>query len=140
MPSNTTYTASRMQDLDKNNLALFSQGVSGTAFANTTTNIDLLLTDDAILTGIYVITNGGSYGDKISIQVIDIAGTYFPANTVIATAVSNWYVPPNINFHFSSVFPQKLLTSLTIRVSYTSNALLGSVFVGMNYELQKVLT
>lgn len=108
-------------------------GVSGTATANTTTNIDFALTDDSLIRGIEIGVVNSNPGDTMTLQVI-VGGS------VVATPVTSWNAPVMSNtIRYESVAPQKIPGTATLRLRYTSTSLLTSPTVAINYLLLKVL-
>ena len=140
MPSNTTYNPVRTTDFEKTKLNFNGQGVTSTINAGTTTNIDYLLADDCLITGLELIVNNGNYGDFANIQVIDTTGfTGYPAGTVLEQIGTNWYLSPSTDTQFDIAYPAKIIAGLTLRIIYTSTLLVGTTFVAINYKLHKVL-
>jgi hypothetical protein len=141
MPSNTTYNPIHVADFDKTRLLLAAQGVTANASYGTSTNLDLLLSDDCLLTGLVFFTNSGAYGDYANLQIVDTTGiTGAPPGTVLDQVATNWYICPNQYFEVESVYPAKIMAGLTIRLVYTSTSIgVGSTFVAVNYILHKCL-
>ena len=138
MPTGTTYNPPNINALIKSALQFDGQGITGTAAAGTTTNFDLLIADDQLITGLWMFNNGGTYGDYVVIQVVDTTGfTGYPAGTVLQQFVK-WYMPPSFIEQFDINYPAKLIAGLTIRLAYVSTGVTG-VNVGVNYKLHKVL-
>jgi len=141
MPSNTTYAPQKTADFIGTQLRFNAQGVSTTISHGTTGNLDYLLADDCLITGAWVISNNGNFGDKANFQVLDTStGTYSgtpyaPLNQFI----SNWYFPPTTETQFDMVYPAKIYTGMTLRLIYTSTGS-SDVFVAINYKLHKVLS
>lgn len=69
MPSNTTYNPPNVDAFVKTALNYDAIGITGTASAGSTTNIDHALTDDMLLTGAQVLTNTANFGDSLTFQV-----------------------------------------------------------------------
>lgn len=140
MPSNTTYNPTHINDFEKTKLNFNGQGVTSSISAGTTTNIDYLLTDDCLITGVELISNNGNYGDYIIMQVVDTTGIAgYPPNTVLEQIGTNWYLPPTADTQFEIVYPAKIITGLTLRIIYKSTALLGTTFIAINYKLHKCM-
>ena len=68
---NSTYTPKRFEDLNADSCMVDNIGIQGTAAAGTTTNIDLKLTDDHLITGMDVSADNATFGDTVSLQVVD---------------------------------------------------------------------
>lgn len=141
MPSHTTYNPSNANDFEKTKLVLAAQGVSAVAPNGQTTNMDLTLTDDCLLTGVVFFTNGNAYGDYVSLQVVDATGvTGAPPGTVLLTTASSWYIYPGQYLQIDTQYPAKVLAGLTLRIVYTNVGIgLGSTQIFINYKLHKCL-
>lgn len=138
MPSNTTYNPPNIGSLVKNALLFNGQSIQATVTAGQSANLDLLLCDDHLITGIWPIINNGNYGDNIKIQVVDTTGfTGQPAGTVLQQLCS-FYVPPTMSTQFDLLYPAKAISGLTLRIVYNSTGS-SDVFVAINYKLHKVL-
>lgn len=139
MPSGTTFNPNRVLDFEKIKLVFNAIGTSATISAGATSSIDLLMVDDCLLTGAWLITNNGSYGDSFNFQVIDSTGAFTGTpGAVLLQPVSNWLTAPTTDTQLDMVYPAKIYAGLTLRVSYTSIGA-SSVFVAINYKLHKVL-
>jgi hypothetical protein len=135
----STYNPIHMDDFDKSKLAFDGQGVSTTVTAGTTSNLDYVLTDDCLITGVELIVNNGNYGDTLSLQVVDTTGfTGYLAGTVLDQFGTNWNVSPISDTQFDIVYPAKIIANLTLRVIYASTGS-SNVFIGVNYKLHKCL-
>lgn len=140
MPSNTLFKPLNINAFTSDVLNYASVGTSANCTANSTTSIDFAITDDMLITGLQLLTNGGTYGDYASLQVIDpnnILG--MGANAILLQPVTSWFLPPTASMQFDVVYPAKIYAGLTLRILYTSTAIIGSVFVAVNYKLHKVL-
>jgi hypothetical protein len=134
MPSGTTYDPQNMRDFEKVKLFKDAKGVSGTATAGTTTNLDLALTDDILLAGGSIfLAQGAAAGDKVDFQVL--AG-----GNVIAQFISDWYVDPStvVQQVPQSNYPAKLFAGMVLRVAYHSVGT-SDVWIAVNYNREKVL-
>ncbi|HEY9705801.1 MAG TPA: hypothetical protein V6C58_25420 [Allocoleopsis sp.] len=139
MPVNTTFNPSKVEDFDKSNLTFNAQAAAATVPGYTTRNIDLVLTEDHLITGAWVVTTGGNPGDKMSLQIIDTNGTFTGiAGTMINQFVTNWFPGPNSDINLDMVYPAKLLGGMTVRLVYQSIGI-SAPFVAINYKLHKVL-
>lgn len=139
MPSNTTYNPPNTNAFVKSALNFDAHGVNTTITAGATANLDYTLTDDCLLTGVGLITNQGSYGDTMNLQVIDTTGAFTGVpGALLLQAATNWNVVPSTDDQFDLTYPAKLLTGMTLRVSYTSTGS-QNVFLAVNYKLHKCL-
>ena len=108
---------------DAGNFRARFEGISGTAAAGTTTDIDHLISEERYINGIRLIISDHIDGDKIDFQVIDkdnILG--FGANTVLDEFGKNWFVDPGVCTQPDVVvpYPAKIMAGLYIRVKYHS--------------------
>jgi hypothetical protein len=140
MPSNTTYNPVSVSDFEKNKLNYNGRGVSVTIPKGTSVNLDYTLTDDCLLTGVWLIIGRGNYGDSLTVQVLDLSNIYgYGAGAVLNTFVTNWYMPPSSATQIDIPYPAKIITGLTLRVIYTSTGTVDDPFLAINYKLHKVL-
>jgi len=117
-------------------------GIQATVPVNTTKSIDTLIADDSLINGIQLLVNGSTFGDTVTVEIVDKNGVYFPANTVVATPVTNFNIitSDQLQADYHSIAPFKLLGGLYIRIIYTSTGgLLANVDVNANFILAKVL-
>lgn len=138
----STYNPGSWKDIYASSVAFASVGIAQPCQPHTSTNIDLVLTDDIFIRGIEFLASGALFGDTVSLQVIDTAGvTGAPPGTVIATVVSAFNVATDQQkfLAYEAVAPKKALATMTIRAIYTSNSLLVPVNVAINYILLKPL-
>lgn len=138
MPSNTTYNPPNINSFSKTALNAINPGVSSTVPAGTSINLDYTLTDDCLITGSWILTNNGNYGDTINFQIIDSSGIYGTPGAILNQFINNWYLPPIVNEQINVEYPAKIYAGLTLRVIYTSTGT-NDVFLAINYKLHKVL-
>ena len=139
MPSGTTYHPYRSNELDANKVISAAQGVSTNFIANTSSNLDLTMTDDCLLTGLVFFTVNANNGDFANLQVVDTTGiTGYPAGTVLAQFATNWYVNPSQQLAMDIQYPAKIIAGLTLRMVYTNTGS-SPVFSAINYKLHKCL-
>jgi hypothetical protein len=139
MPSGTTYNPQNINAFVKTALNFNAQGVSATITAGSTTNIDLVLTDDSMLTGVWLLVDNGSYGDFCNFQIIDTTGAFSGTpGTVLNQFVTNWYTPPTTDVQFDMAYPAKIYATLTLRIIYHSTGTTNP-FIAINYKLHKIL-
>lgn len=138
----TIFNPRKMSDMSADIVNYRGTGIRFSATANTTTTYDYLLTEDRILTGAEGLVNGASWGDKVTLQVVDKDNVLgFGANTVLNQFVTDWNIctdqqrqnTPN------AIYPAKLLAGVYVRVLYTSVALLTGPSVAINFHMHKVL-
>lgn len=135
MATNTTFDPQNANAFEKSKLFKDARGISATITAGTTTNLDLVLSDDILLAGgTTFLAKGAAQGDKVTFQVIH------PVNGVIAQFISDWYLNPDVTLQQvpPSNYPAKILAGLTLRIAYTSVGA-TDVWVAVNYNIEKVL-
>jgi hypothetical protein len=142
---NSTFNPSNLGEFDKGKLQANHQSVSGTANFGATTYIDLDLSDDHLFTGIEIFAKGSTWGDTVTMQVVDKIGALpngmvFPVNTVLNQFGTNIFLPEDVQEKLceDSHYPAKIFAGLTLRVAYTSIGP-SNVQVAVNYKLHKVL-
>lgn len=141
MATGTSYKPEKFVELGAVNLDFNAQGVKATATANTTTNIDYKLLDDCLITGITLLVSSATFGDKATLQVVDVDNVLgYGAGTVLKQPGTNWYMASDVQTQLSasSLYPAKITAGLYLRVIYTSTALLTGPTVCINYHLHKV--
>ena len=139
MPINTLFNPVSTQDFDKTKLNFKAQGVMANVSPGQTANLDIALTNDVLLTGAWVVTNNGNWGDTATFQVIDGTGQFTGvAGTVLNQFILNWYLPSQTADQFDIEYPAKILAGMTLRLVYTSTGT-NSPFVAVNYKLHEVL-
>lgn len=127
----TTYDPATFS-FDSDKISGYGQGVSATCTANTTTNIDLTLNDDVIMTGAVLIVSGATLGDYIDLQVMS-------GSTVLATPISTWYIPTSGVIDYQMVVPKKIVSGLKLRIICHATVVVVTPYVAVNYKLWKVL-
>jgi hypothetical protein len=126
--SGTTYNPSRSDELDKTKVNFNGQKVMGTVPALSTSNIDMTLSDDCLLTGAKVILVGACEDDEIKFQVL--------VGSTVVNQFIDWYAS---DLEKELKYPAKIPTGLTLRVVYKNTCPTTSVKVKINYSLHKVL-
>jgi len=131
---NSTYDPSADSEFSKKFINVDNKGVSGTATAGQSTNIDLTLADDDLLVGCQVLAQGSEFGDTCDFQVVH------PQAGVLKQFCTDWGVSSDKQekINFDSKFPAKIPTGLILRLVYHS---IGTtdVKVLVNYKLDKIL-
>jgi hypothetical protein len=134
----STYKPSKVSDFEATKLNFDARGVSAVLPHGVVTDVDLPVSDDALITGAWLVIGGATHGDKICFQVVDVAGTMAPAGTVLNQFITDWYPSASTDVQIDMAYPAKVYSGLTLRVRYTS---IGSsdAFIAVNYKLHKVL-
>lgn len=120
----STYAPQTWNDVETSKVKPAVSGIMASITAGTTQNVDTLFANDSLIRGINIMAKTATYGDNLTISVIDIAGVYAPANTVLSVPVSNYYLSSDqiSQEKYESVCPFKLLGGLYVRIAYTSTA------------------
>lgn len=117
-------------------------GIKGSIPANTTGVIDTLITDDSLFKGMKLIAMTTTFGDTVSVTVVDKDGVYAPAGTVLLSPVLNFNISTDqqLQADYESVAPFKLLGGLYLRITYISTGgLLSTTKIGVDLFLVTVL-
>lgn len=142
MPSNTTYRPARVVDFEYQKLNYAAQGVMANPTINTSTNVDLYMAHDYLITGFWITGGGTTFGDKVTLQAIDTDNIFgYGAGTVLNEFATDVYLPANsFSEHFDVAYPAKIFAGLSLRIIYTSVATTGAApSFAVNYKLHKVL-
>lgn len=131
---NSTYNPIQVYDLDKRKISTNNTGVIHTCAAGVSTNVDLTLSDDQLLTGLQIVADGSAFGDSIDMQVVH------PIAGVVAQFATSVFINADKQEKVNELtnYPAKLQAGLSLRCVYHST---GStdVIVAVNYRLHKVL-
>jgi hypothetical protein len=131
-----------MAAIDLRNTFDYSEnGVNGTATKNSTTNLDIKITEDKIyLNGAEILYQDAAWGDYVILQVIDIDNILgHGTNTVLKEYVHKRYIHPDETTD-QVVLPYagNVLKDLYLRVKYTSVSTTTDVKVAVNYFLHQL--
>lgn len=124
-----------LSQMDADNVSYKVQGFSGSAPVNTATNIDWKFPEARYLTGGQLLVNGGSWGDTVKVQVVDVDNIYgFGAGAVLGEHVSNFMINPAVCLQISIECPYVALipANIYIRIRYTNTSLSTPVSIAMN--------
>ena len=113
-------------------------GVIGTAVKNTTTDIDLLVSNERLINGGLIHCENAIAGDTFSCQVVDKDGVYYPAGTVLSQWMTNWPAIPDHPFDLITEQAAKIPAGVYLRVKYTSTSTTTDVKLCVGYRLYKV--
>lgn len=134
MATNTKYNPVTLAELDSGKLEGAGQGVSAICNANGTTNLDIVLADDMIVTGLHIVVNGASLGDWAELKVLLTAN-----GATLKTPIPKWYLPITDTLDFAMVMPVKATSAMTLRVVVHTTVVLVTPYVAVNYKLWKIL-
>lgn len=138
MPQNTKFDPENINFFNKTKLFKDGKGVSGTAIAGQSTNLDLELADDVLMTGGVFMAQNAAQGDKVDFQVLAPDGQ--GGHVVVAQFIKDWFLDPTVVQQPipKSAYPAKLVTGLILRVIYHSVGE-SNVWMAVNYDREKVL-
>lgn len=131
----------KLSDMDADRVKFRGQGVSGTATAGTTTDIDMVLAEARLLDGTELLLVNQAAGDSITFQVVDKDNVLgYGAGLVLDQFASSWFVVADkqsqgqVRLPYSAEVP----AGIYLRIKYTSTG--GTnVTVQCNYFLHKFL-
>ena len=135
MPTGTGYNPQKTSDFEKSKLIFSGQTIYFDALENDTTDGDLTLADDVLITGGQLLVKGGNIHDQVFMQVVH------PTAGVLNEFVSGWRINPDSTDQFTIVlnYPAKIPAGLIIRCKYIADATTGTRDVAVNLHLHKVL-
>jgi hypothetical protein len=134
MPSNTTFRPVHENEFTANGLNLNCLGVDGYPSSNASTNLDIELLDDNLLTGCEIVCENPQKGDYWKLQVVH------PSYGVVNQFGDKWFTG-SISYRSKIIVPYsaKLSTGLIIRAVYVSVNSTAPEYCAVNYFFHKVL-
>lgn len=138
----TVYNPTSVDAFDKTKLNYNGLKVSASVAAGATTDVNLALTDDHLLTGAQLILTGACDLDEVQFKIVDSSSSIpvparvaFP-NYPILNQFIDWYAS---NFSKDLPYPAKITAGLTLRVTYKNTCVSTAVTVKVNYFLHKII-
>lgn len=125
----------KIDDLDANRAVFLIQGISGTAYASSTTTIDWKFPEERWLSGGRLLVSGGTWGDTIDIQLVDKDNTLGGgANLVLNEHVTDYRVNPSSTDQgeYHSPYIALVPANTYLRIKYTNTSLLSTARVALN--------
>lgn len=138
----STYTPQTWDSVMASMVASNVIGIQASVASGTTQNVDTRIADDVLFRGVKLIAQNTTFGDTVSVKVVDVDGIYFPAGTVLGSPVLNFNISTDqqLQADYESVAPFKLLGGLYIRLTYISvGGLLGFTKLGADFMLVRLL-
>jgi hypothetical protein len=133
---NSTYDPQNRSAYEKSKMMVSNKGLISVCNLNSTTNIDLTLTDDMLFVGMQFGCINQTWGDSVDLQILS------PLLAVVLQPVTSWYVATDTQIQASeeAIFPAKIPAGFTIRLVYNSTATTGpQVNIFANFKLHKIL-
>jgi len=122
------------------NIKLKATGVSGTALASTSTNIDLKLADTTFLKGLRIILKDHCVDDTIDFEVVDVDNVLGGGlNKVLNQFGFAWNViwDKADQGHINNPYVSKVPANIYLRIKYISTCASNSTKVKINYYMYK---
>jgi hypothetical protein len=138
---NSKYSPSSKSEYGAKDLNLDVQGVKYDITANSTQDLDFLISDDYIMDGMILDAVNHVLGDKVTFQVVDIDNVLgYGANVVLKQFGTDVYMAPGLTrqVNADSVYPAKVFAGLYLRIKYTSVGETNPTLL-VRYNLHKVL-
>jgi hypothetical protein len=138
---NSQYQPNNWAEMNPNKVQTHAFGIYDTVSANSTKTIDTLIADDSFVRAIEFMANGSTFGDTVTMKIVDVDGVYAPAGTVLGTPVDGWVIisDQDRKAAYEAIVPMLLKGGLYIRMIYVNTGLLGSVKIAFNLALLKVV-
>lgn len=110
------------------------KGVNFLATAGTTTVNNYKFTENRIIDGVQVLVNNASFGDYITIKIIDIDGIFYPANTILDIFAETWAVASDTQNQgiFRLPYGAEIISGLYLSIEYIST---GASNVSVAYNI-----
>jgi len=118
------------------------KGYSGVATKTTTTNIDFQIPAERYINGATIQVVNQVMGDYFSFQIVDIAGLYSTAGTVLDMFAERWYLDP-LRCNQGEVvaeYPARIYPGLYIRIIYVSVGTVTDPIINLNMRLHSKTT
>lgn len=131
----------KIADADADKCTFKGFGISGTADAGTSSNIDYKLTEERLVYGGQAILKNHAFGDSIKFQVIDIDNILgLGVGTVLGEYMAGWLIADDTQVQPVVMvdFPTKISPNIYFRIVYTSVGA-TNVSVGVNIFCLKVI-
>jgi hypothetical protein len=131
----TIFYVRRIFDLDADKAKYRCQGVSGTATANTTTNIDWKLPEERWISGGIFMVKDGAWGDTAKFQIVDKDNVLgYGAGVVLDEFATGVLVASDtqVQGHIEAPYIALIPANVYVRIVYTSTSPSVNVGVGIN--------
>jgi hypothetical protein len=97
-------------------------GFSGTALANSTSDLDYTLPVERFINGGRLLIDSIGADDKLTVQVVDAPNIFgFGAGVVIDEFITDYFIPTTGNLEVRLDYPARLLQGLVLRFKYTNS-------------------
>lgn len=129
-----------LQPFSDNLVEFKGLGTIATATKNSTTDIDLVLSEARLLNGGHMYADKAILNDYIVAQVVDVDDILgYGAGFVAKEWITKWYVIPNIYQRIETPQAGEILAGLYLRLKYTSTGTVDDVTILVNYNTFKKL-
>jgi len=135
MAINTNFNPKTLNEFTKDHLEFAGKSVFLNAIENSTTEQDLIFTDDMLLTGGELLVEHGTIEDLIYLQVVH------PTYGVIKEFITGYHIAPDSvrQITLNIQYPSKLPAGLSIRCKYVAASGGLTRKVAVNLFLHKIL-
>jgi hypothetical protein len=112
--------STNVQDFSADQVTVIIEGIGGAVEASGTTNIDTQFPEKRLINAGSLLISGGKLGDRVSLQVVDVAGTVAPAGTILNTFAKRMFVNHEQVFqiHYDIPYVAALHSFMTLRIVY----------------------
>jgi len=101
---------------------------TGTALAESTTDIDYKLVNERYINGGRLLVSNIGSNDKLTFQVVDVENVLgFGENVVLDEFITDYYVPTSGNLEVKLDYPAKIMSGLYVRLKYTNSTQLDTL-------------
>jgi hypothetical protein len=125
---------------DSDGFRFRGKGFSGSATANSTTNIEYKITEERYINGLELILSGNSLGDYVHFEIVDVDNILgYGAGLVLDRFADTWYMDPGSSRQgpYLLPYPAKIIANLYLRVAYGNTSESTSVSMKVNAFLHK---
>lgn len=132
---NSVYNPEKVSDFEKSKLTFDGKSVQASAVASEVKTLDLVLTDDMLITGGVLKVKGAKFFDTATLQIVH------PIAGVVNQFVTDYGMSEDtqLQIQLEIPYPAKLFSGLSIRLVYKATADLGTRSIVINYKLHRVL-
>lgn len=135
----STYAPSMWSDVVASGVRPNIFGVKFTCVALSTTTLDTVIANDSLFRGAELLVPSAVFGDTVTLKIVDKDAVYAPANTVLSTPVSSFYMMTGQERQtYESICPFKIPGGVYFRIEYTATGIINIGFA-CNFILNTIL-